>query len=353
MVAPVTEAGIGVWLKNVCSILKKNHDITLLTSSFPGVKIPCNSIIELPSWKFPNSLYRYMPKLKNLLKSGFFNNFDIIHLHGFSVFATDFILKHKDQISTPVLLSVHGNLQNQKMNILRKIHDIYALRNKNKIQHIIAVSKAEVDRLIDLGFDKNKITLAYNGVTIKNIERNENTKMILYLGRLAPTKNIELLLEAFYYSKFKESNLVIAGKDFGSLTMLKKLTQKFNLEQRVSFLGEISEDKKNCLLSRASVFVHPSLTDIFSLTLLEAASAGVPCIAFDIKGINEIFSEEKTGILVPPNNVMSLSASIDSILSNPILASEISENSKKIIPKKFSWDKTVKILETIYRTYQK
>lgn len=351
MVAPVTEAGIGVWLKNVCSILKKNHDITLLTSSFPGVEVPCNSIIELPSWKFPNSLYRYMPKLKNLLTSGFFNNFDIIHLHGFSVYATDFILKHKDRISTPILLSVHGNLQNQKMNILRKIHDIYALRNKNKIQHIIAVSQAEVDRLIELGFDKNKITLAYNGVTVKNIERHQNEEMILYLGRLAPTKNIELLLEAFHHSKFKESNLVIAGKDFGSLTKLKKLTKKFNIEQRVSFLGEISEDKKYNLLSRASIFVHPSLTDIFSLTLLEAASVGVPCIAFDINGINEIFSEEKTGILVTPNDVMSLSTSIDLIFSDPILSSEISENSKKIIPKKFSWDKTVKILETIYRTF--
>ena len=39
MVAPITEAGMGVWLSNVCPILEKNHKVTLLTSDNPGVKI--------------------------------------------------------------------------------------------------------------------------------------------------------------------------------------------------------------------------------------------------------------------------------------------------------------------------
>ena len=59
-------------------------------------------------------------------------------------------------------------------------------------------------------------------------------------------------------------------------------------------MGEISETKKNHLLSIASVFIHPSLSDIFALTLLEAASAGVPCIAFNVGANKEIFNDFNT-----------------------------------------------------------
>ena len=43
MIAPITQAGMGVWLQNVCKILEKNHEITLLTSNLPGVKISSNN----------------------------------------------------------------------------------------------------------------------------------------------------------------------------------------------------------------------------------------------------------------------------------------------------------------------
>ena len=45
MIAPVTQAGMGVWLQNVCKILEKNHEITLLTSNLPGVKISSNNFL--------------------------------------------------------------------------------------------------------------------------------------------------------------------------------------------------------------------------------------------------------------------------------------------------------------------
>jgi glycosyltransferase involved in cell wall biosynthesis len=350
MIAPVTQAGMGVWLQNVCKILEKNHEITLLTSNLPGVKIFCNNTISLDSWNFPNPLYCYMPKLKNLLKSGFFNNFDVIHLHGFSIYATDFILKHAKEISPPIFLSVHGNLQNQKMNILKKIHDVYALRFKTKISHVFAVSNAEKNILIKLGFNESKITVAYNGVKIENIERTSPQKIILYIGRLAPTKNIELLINAFSCIRFNDYDLIIAGKDFGSMKNLKNLSKKLNLKTRVFFLGEISEEKRRSLLSETSIFIHPSISDIFSLTLLEAASVGVPCIAFDVEGINEIFSQKNTGILIPPNDIKSMTNSIDLLLSNGPFYKEISYNCKEFIPKKFSWNKTVEIIEKIYNT---
>ncbi len=348
MVAPVTEAGIGVWLSNVCSILEKKHDLTLLTSNFSGVPISCKNKLELKTWKFPNPLYRYMPKLKNLLTKGFFDNYDIIHLNGFSVFPTYFILKNRKNIKSKIILSVHGNLQEHKKKLLRIIYDKFALRYINKIDHVIAVSDAEKNQLIKLGFPKNKVTIVYNGVKSIPIERKQKEKLVLYFGRLASTKNLELLIESFSLCKVINSKLIIAGSDYGSLNSLKQITKKLNLENRVSFLGEISESEKNSLLSKASVFVHPSISDIFALTLLEAAFAGIPCIAFNVGGNKEIFSEPKTGYLVDSIIPTSLASAIDEILLNEQLANEISVKGKKHIMNKFSWEKTAEQIEQVY-----
>lgn len=348
MVAPVTEAGIGVWLRNVCPILEKNHELTLLTSNFPGVSISCNDIIQLQSWKFPNSLFRYMPKLKNFLVKGFFDKFDIIHLNGFSVYSTYFILKNRDLIKSKIILSVHGNLQQHQKKFLRILYDKFTLRYLDKTDHIIAVSNAEKNQLVELGFSENQITVAYNGVKPIQIERKQKEKLVLYFGRLSHTKNVELLIESFSLCKITDSKLIIAGPDFGTLKRLKQITKKLNLENRVSFLGEISESKKNSLLSYVSVFVHPSTTDIFALTLLEAASAGVPCISFNVGGNKEIFSKPETGFLVDSVTPASLASSIDKILSDEQLAHKISIEGQKHILNKFSWEKTVEKIEHVY-----
>jgi glycosyltransferase involved in cell wall biosynthesis len=348
MVAPVTEAGIGVWLSNVCPILEKNHELTLLTSDFPGVPISCKDVLKLQTWKFPNSLYRYMPKLKDLLAEGFFDNYDIIHLNGFSVFPTYFILKNRDKIKSKIILSVHGNLQEHKKKFLRIIYDKFALRYINKIDHVVAVSDAEKTQLIKLGFLKNKVTVGINGVKFVEIKREQNEKLVLYLGRLASSKNIELLIESFSLCKVSDSKLLIAGPDYGTLKHLKQITKKLNLENRVSFLGKISESEKYSLLSKVSVFVHPSVSDIFALTLLESASVGIPCIAFNVGGNKEIFSEPKTGYLVDSVTPASLAKAIDEILSNEELAHEISVTGKKHIMNKFSWEKTTEKIEHVY-----
>jgi glycosyltransferase involved in cell wall biosynthesis len=351
MIAPITEAGMGVWLSNVCPILEKNHHVTLLTSNNPGIEISCSKTIKLDSRMFPNALYCYMPKFKDLFKNNFFNDFDVIHLHGFSTYASDQILKNRKKIKIPIILSVHGNLQKQEKSFLRILHDVFALKNKNNLDYLISVSNAEKNQLIETGFSKEKITVAYNGVNPKIVERKPDGQTILYFGRLAPTKNIDLLIKAFSLCVTKNLSLVIAGRDYGELNSLKILTKKLSLEDRVSFLGEVTENQKQMLFSKASVFVHPSLLDIFALTLLEAASAGIPCIAFDVGGNKEIFSKPKTGILVTKTNETALAQSIDSLLSDLRLYGEISENGKISISEKFTWEKTAETVESVYSKY--
>ena len=349
MISPELDAGIGTWIEFVCPLLMKNHEVTLLTSSNANRKIICNNVIKLDSWNFPPKYY-YMPKLRTLVKNNFFDKFDVIQIHGFGSFAADYLLFKKNKIKTPIIFSPHGGLQpHPNLSLLRKIHDKIMLKfNWNNFDMFTAISYAEKKRLLELGFDENKIDVVYNGggnsdgVLTKIIS---DKKIILYIGRLAIPKNVDLLIDAFSIINIPNSELIIAGPDFGALSSLKNKVQKQNLISKIHFMGRISDKEKFQLFSKSSVFVHPSLTDVFAITLIEASQAGIPCIAFDVGANHEIIEDGVTGLLAKDTSPLSLSSKIKEILTDDTLAENLSKNGQEITPKKFNWDNTVHSLE--------
>lgn len=197
-----------------------------------------------------------------------------------------------------------------------------------------------------------KIDVVYNGGGNPNKLLNKkisDKKTILYIGRLSRPKNVDLLIEAFSLCELDCVELIIAGPDFGAFEYLKQKTKNLGLEKKVIFKGRVSEEIKFQLLSRASVFVHPSLTDVFAITLIEAAQIGIPCIAFDVGANSEIIENGVTGILAENHTPDSLSKAILDILSHDDLAAKISENAKNTIPLKFNWENTVNSLEQIFQ----
>ena len=183
------------------------------------------------------------------------------------------------------------------------------------------------------------------GLSVSSISTD---KKIVYIGRLAKSKNIELLIKAFSKLKTTNVNLIIAGPDFGMLKELNKITKEHGLVDRVHFTGWISEEEKIKLLSETTIFVHPSLEDVFLLSLLEAAAIGIPCVAFDVESNSTILEDNKTGIIVKDISSEGLSQKLDLLLNDNNLYDKISKNSKLILPKKFNWELTTKILENFY-----
>jgi len=120
------------------------------------------------------------------------------------------------------------------------------------------------------------------------------------------------------------------------------------LQNRVFFMGWITEKEKMKLLSETTIFVHPSLEDVFLLSLLEAGGVGIPCIAFDIGSNAEILDDNKTGIIVKDISSQGLSEKLDLLLNDNKLYEEISSNSRLLLPKKFNWKLTTKTLEEFY-----
>ncbi len=337
-------------LKNIIPYLMENNEVTILTNE-GDIDIKCDRLIQLPTNRFFPQYY-FMSGLGKLLRQGFFNNFDIIHAFEYPLHTTDFLTLNKSKFNAPLLISPHGSLgefNKFPLNYLKKIHNFFMLRYKNNVSNYPACSMAEKKQLIEYGIDENKILYVPLGVKPLNLDFTKRIgKNITYIGRLAKTKNVELLIKAFAQLNNADSTLTIAGPDYGELSMLKNLVQKLKIENRVIFTGWISEKEKIDLLSKTSIFVHPSLEDPFSLSLAETSASGVPVIAFDGTGTSEIITDMVTGKIVKEKNLESLKDAIDHILNNPDLINKFSENGRILTPKKYNWLQTTHDLENLY-----
>ena len=344
------KAGTYIVLKNIIPYLMENNEVTILTNQC-DVDIKCDNLVQLSISKiFPQ--YFFTSGLSKLLDDGFFNEFDIIHAFEYPLHTTDFLTLKKSKFNAPLLISPHGSLaefNSFPLNILKKIHNSFMLRYKNNVSNYPACSMAEKKQLIESGIDEKKILYVPLGVESLNLDFTKRIgKNITYIGRLTKTKNVELLIKAFAQLDNTDANLTIAGPDYGELPMLKNLVQKLNIENRVTFAGWISEKEKIELLSKTSIFVHPSLEDIFSLSLAETSASGVPVIAFGGTGTSEIIVDMITGKIVKDKNLESLKDAMDYILNNPDLINKFSENGRILTTKKYNWLQTASDLENLY-----
>ena len=348
----LTKGGSPIVIKNICPILMEKHHITIMTNDQKSLDIKCNKLIQLKSTDFPFIQYKYIPELKKIVNQNKLKEFDIIHIFDYPHFGADYLTYKKNKIGIPMVLSTHGSVHQFSkfpLSIFKKIHNSIMSKYTDRISQFLAITEAEKNHLIQNNILEKQIKIVRLGVNSSHIEHKESPeKTILYLGRLSKTKNVEILVQAFSKINDKNVKLVLAGPDFGMKKDLEKIIRKQGIGNRVIFTGEISEEQKNEYFSKYTVFVHPSLEDIFSLALIEAAAAGIPTIAFDVEGNSEILEDGITGKLVKNPTQESLKESIELLLNNKELRVKISQNASTVIPEKFNWKNTAKSFEKIY-----
>jgi glycosyltransferase involved in cell wall biosynthesis len=95
-------------------------------------------------------------------------------------------------------------------------------------------------------------------------------------------------------------------------------------------------------------FVIPSYWESFGLTAIEAMSTGIPVIASNVNGLNEVVTDLTTGLFISPNDINSLVEKLSLIYNNPSLRDILIKNSL-IAVKKFSTTAYIeRIISVIY-----
>ncbi len=190
---------------------------------------------------------------------------------------------------------------------------LYIFRNWADI--CVALSDEMEKEMLEAGFLRSRVIRMVNGVDTKkfspsvdkSIEKKalhfEGKQIILYTGRLVAVKNINVLLLAFQRSMAAVPNLhlFIIG-DGEERSMLETLAADLGIQNNVTFVKWV-EDIGPYLRS-ADIFVLPSQIEGISNSLLEAMSAGLPCIATRVGGSRETLGDGNNfGLLIEPDNV--------------------------------------------------
>jgi glycosyltransferase involved in cell wall biosynthesis len=166
----------------------------------------------------------------------------------------------------------------------------------------ITVSESSRDELVELGVDKDRITVIHNGtpeVVGPPLPRTAHPSLVV-LGRLVPHKRVELALRAtaLLATELPDLELVVAGQGWWD-EPLHRLAADLGISDRVRFAGFVTEEHKHELLCGAWLMLLPSLKEGWGLTIVEAGARATPSVAFrSAGGVVDAMADGETGVLV-------------------------------------------------------
>ncbi len=235
--------------------------------------------------------------------------FDVLHLHEpFLPGPTHTaMLLHP----APVVATFHAAGVSASYKYLRSIIKPAA----ENIAHAVAVSKdaAElVRRYIGGSYE-----ILYNGVELdayRTAPKHPTTgPTIFFCGRHEERKGLDILLQAF---RQLDDDVRLWVGSTGPDTV--RLRSQFGNDDRIEWLGRLTDADKVARLRGADVFCAPSLYgESFGVVLIEAMAAETPIVASGIDGYRNVATDEVDALLVEPGNVDALAEALQRILTEP------------------------------------
>jgi len=239
------------------------------------------------------------------------------------------------------------------------LYDAVTLKTSAKrAQAIIVSSKLEYEDAIEFGIDKEKIKIIPMGIDIEETEKKQSSSeqlQILFAGRIARVRRIELLLQAVNQLSIP-FHLTIAGGEektssvtrTGYLNELKQLTKQLHLENKVLFVGKKSPMELKTLYQTADIFVYPSLYENFGQPLIEAAAHGLPIISTSVGIARDIVIDGETGFQVS-GNPEEIKDRIES-LNDTKLRSQMGRQIQTEVKNRFDWNNIMAQYMELYRS---
>lgn len=176
-----------------------------------------------------------------------------------------------------------------------------------------------------------------------------DTKVLLYVGRLSPEKEVDVLIESharLYSNKESSPKLVIVG-DGPDRLRLQKMVQNSN----VIFTGNLSGEILATTYASADVFTFASQVETFGNVVLEAMASGLPVIAYDYACAHVYVEHGQTGWLSPLKDIDGLSRAIENLPENAVLRT-MGLNARKRV-QHAGWQQPVQQLEqALYQVVQ-
>jgi glycosyltransferase involved in cell wall biosynthesis len=202
--------------------------------------------------------------------------------------------------------------------------------------------------------NRNRIHLIYNGINSPKKFSNtyNNSLEVLTVANLSSSKRYLDYLKTIQIiiKHVPKAHFIFIGRDNMNGIIQKNIKTK-GLNKHISYLGFKLDVRP--WLKKARLCVLPSFKEGCPTILLEAASYGIPCVAYKIDGIPEIIKNKEHGFLCKPGNIFQMSKSIIKLLTKNNLYKSMSRKFMLHVIKNFSLKKCVELHYDVFSSLEK
>ncbi len=175
-----------------------------------------------------------------------------------------------------------------------------------------------------------------------------STHTILYTGRLAQEKNVDVVLRAMAFVKRDIPDISFAITGHGSAeASLRQLAEELGLAKQVHFFGYLKREEFADIYRASDIFTVMSAAETQCLSMMHAFASGIPAIAADAYGLPE-YVPENAGFVVLPGDARELAEKILFLLSHAEESKRLGENGKRFV-RTFSASAVASEWERIFR----
>ncbi|MCB0255203.1 MAG: glycosyltransferase [Anaerolineae bacterium] len=154
---------------------------------------------------------------------------------------------------------------------------------------------------------------------------------IAYFGRVAPSKGVHVLINAFMQLHGDVALYLHGSSDGGSLAYDAQLRAVTVSDPRVHFLGQYQPGEAVRLMATYSMIVVPStVPETYNLVAREALLAHTPVVASNVGAIPDAIWHERNGLLVEPNDVADLAAALQRLVDDPALRERLANGPRSV-----------------------
>jgi glycosyltransferase involved in cell wall biosynthesis/predicted metal-dependent phosphoesterase TrpH len=261
----------------------------------------------------------------------------LFHVRSIGIYHTDFTLQTNGIKNDESLVS---------------IVDSYTHWFYHQMDEVYVPSAAYKDILEQRGFDRTRVKTFPRGIEydkfrwldhgksfLKKEYKLQEGKYLLYTGRISYDKNLDVILQAFQKlsSDYNDLYLFLVGDG----PHREDLQQKYR-DEKIIFTGKIQREKLPEYYSGSDLFLFPSTSDTFGMSVLEAQACCLPAFVSKEGGPKEIIEDKKTGEVIDNLDPQLWSERISNYFrmmeTNPEISLEMKKNSRINVQQKSSWE---------------
>ncbi len=351
-------SGVSEYVHNLsCTLRGLGHTVDIVATSFGKREDSKYDVIRVGRVVYVplNRSYATVPfgfnipaKMKRLIQGC---QYDVIHLNG-PIFPnlSYFALKYSNTRTVSTFLTSSERVTGFGSGLFRKIFE----RLYDKIDVRIAISK-QAQRtnemyvpgdyhIVPLGIDVKR----FSPVGDKYPEMDRGS--ILFVGRMDPRKGLQRLLKAFVHVKEKmpDTRIFVVGGG-NRISKYKKMAASYGIDDSIQFKGAVSNSVLAKYFRSCTVFTSPAEgNESFGLVLIEAMASGVPVVASNIAGYNEVIYSGRNGILVDTADPEGYAAALLHVLQDGKLRKNLVSQGLKDIKSRYRWDIIARRVEQFY-----